>query len=187
MSQISPAPSAAAQDADLRLLRWLPIVHGGITIIFGALLLFTPGRTLTFVATVAGISFLLVALVDLVRALGYGLARQERLARLGLALLAAVAGIVVIVRPEGSIKTIAVVAGIYLILMGVTALMLRPASTGGLAKLRGGLAIVAGTALVVWPDVTVGVVAAVYGAFLLAIGAAEVYVGVRLRHVDDPA
>jgi uncharacterized membrane protein HdeD (DUF308 family) len=186
----SPArPGGASVDVTPdRDLRWVPIVHGAVTIVFGGLLLFTPGRGLTFVATLAGISLCLVGLIDLVRAFSPGLTASERAGALGIAAIAAVAGIVVIARPEGSIKTIAVIAGIYLLVMGVTSLLLGPTSEGrGPSRLRGALALVAGVALLVWPDVTVGAMAAVYGAFLLALGAAEVFFGLRMGRADDTA
>lgn len=177
-----PSPNGGAPDAGASALRWLPAVHGGLTIVFGCLLLFIPGRTLVFFATLAGISLCLLGLIQLVTALRHGLTGGERVAQLGMALLAGVAGIVVIARPEGSIKTIAVVTGIYLLIMGVTTLVLgSPDVRRGVSLIRGGLALVAGVILLVWPDITVGVAAAIYGAFLVALGAAELTFGLRMR------
>jgi uncharacterized membrane protein HdeD (DUF308 family) len=181
------APAAAAEDSELHALRWLPILHGAVTIIFGGLLLFTPGRTLAFVATLTGIWLCLFGALGVVRALvDRDAAGARRIAGVGVAVLAAAAGVVVIARPEGSIRTIAVVGGIYLIVMGVTVMVLGSPGVGrGFALLRGLLAVVAGVALVVWPDITVGVAAAIYGAVLLALGAAEVLFGLRLGRAHD--
>ena len=191
MSMSEPAltaPAAAPEDSGLGALRWVPIVHGGVTIVLGGLLLFTPGRTLTFVATLTGIWLCLFGAIGFMRALARGHTGAERAAGLGVALLAIAAGVVVIARPEGSIKTIAVVGGIYLIVMGVTSVVLGSPGVGrGVAVLRGLLAVVAGVALVAWPDMTVGVAAAIYGALLLALGAAEVFFGVRLGRAHDSA
>ena len=172
---------AAAPDDTLQSLRWVALVHGGVTLVIGALLLFTPGRTLAFVATLAGISLCLIAAIDLFRALRRGITGGERLSAFGMALLAGAAGIVVIARPEGSIKTVAVVAGLYLLILGVMSLVVgTPGVRRSVSALRGAIALAAGVALVAWPDVTVGTLAAIYGAFLLAFGAAELFVGFRL-------
>lgn len=186
-SQTAPPAAAGPAGAESpHALRWIPIAHGAINIVFGGLLIFTPGRTLVFVATLAGISLLVVALIDFLAALAPGLNGARRAAGFGIALLAAAAGVIVIARPEGSIKTIAVIAGIYLVVMGVTTMVLGSPGTGrGAALLRGALAVVAGIALLVWPDVSVGVVAAVYGAFLLALGVAELLFGIRMGRAHD--
>jgi len=167
-------------------LRWLAILHGAVTILFGGLLLFVPGKTLTFIATLTGIWLCLFCIFGFVRVLAPGLTRAERAAGSGIALLALIAGIVVIARPEGSVRAVAIAGGVYLIVMGVTAALARSSGESrGLAALRGGLAVLAGVALLIWPDISVGVAAAIYGVFLLALGAAEVFFAVRLHHVDD--
>jgi uncharacterized membrane protein HdeD (DUF308 family) len=166
-------------------MRWLPIVHGGITIVIGLLLIVVPGRTLTFVAVLIGIWLCVAAVIEFIRAFAHGISGALRVAEFGVALLALVAGIVAIARPEGTIRAIAVIAGVYLVIIGVAALLLgAPGVPRAMSLLRGGLSLAAGIALLVWPDVTVGVVAAVYGAFLIALGAAEVFFGLKLRHVD---
>jgi uncharacterized membrane protein HdeD (DUF308 family) len=91
-----------------------------------------------------------------------------------------VAGAIVIARPEGSIKTVAVVAGIYLIVMGVTTAVLGLGVTRGWAILRGLLALAAGIALVAWPDVTVGVLATLAGIFMVLRGITEVVDGLSI-------
>jgi Short repeat of unknown function (DUF308) len=123
---------------------------------------------------VLGVAYVALAL------LSGGLAGRERLAGGVIGALAGVAGAVVIARPEGSIKTVAVVAGIYLIVMGVTTAVLGLGVTRGWAIVRGLLALAAGIALVAWPDVTVGALAIVAGIFMLLRGTAEVADGLSI-------
>jgi uncharacterized membrane protein HdeD (DUF308 family) len=74
------------------------------------------------------------------------------------------------------------VAGLYLLIMGVVTLFLgAPGVQRRLSLLRGVLGLAAGVVLLVWPDVTIGVIATVYGVFLLAVGGAEVFFGLALR------
>jgi uncharacterized membrane protein HdeD (DUF308 family) len=185
---MSSPPSAVPSTAErpLRELWWIPVAHGAVVTVIGLLLLVVPGRTLAFAATLVGISLLLAALFNVVTALGHGHSGGERVSGLGIALLAAVAGIVVIARPEGSIRTIAVVTGIYLLVTGVALLVLgSPSEERGHTRLGGGLALLAGAVLLVWPDETVGVVATIYGAFMVVLGIAEVLFGLRARHAPD--
>ena len=97
-------------------------------------------------------------------------------------MLALAAGIVVMARPEGSIKAIVVAAGLYLVILGLARIVLG--ETGVPRKhsmAHGAVALVAGAVLLAWPDVTVGAMATIYGLFLLALGAAEIFLGVANR------
>ena len=179
---LNGAMADPAPEAGLGALGWVPLIHGAITILFGILLVAVPERTLTFVAIVAGISLCVAGLINLAQVFGRGLAGGERFGAVLVGLLALVAGAVVIARPEGSIKTVAVVAGSYLVIMGVVTLFLgAPGVQRRVSVLRGVLGLAAGVVLLVWPDVTIGVIATVYGVFLLAVGAAEVVFGLALR------
>jgi uncharacterized membrane protein HdeD (DUF308 family) len=184
-----PSAVQPAADRPLRDLWWVPVAHGAVVTVIGCFLLLTPGRSVAFVATLAGISLLLVAVMDLFAAFGRGLTGGQRIAGLGIAVLAAVAGVVVLARPEGTIRAIAVVAGIYLVVIGVTMLVLGspPGAARVHARLHGGLALLAGVALLSWPDETVGIVAAIFGGFLVVSGVAEIFFGMALRHGDDTA
>ena len=177
-----PTVADPTPETGLGALAWVPLVHGAITILFGILLVAVPERTLTFVATLAGISLCVAGLINLAQVFGRGQAGGERFGGVAVGLLALVAGAVVIARPEGSIKTVAVVAGVYLVIMGVVTLFLGARGVRrGASLVRGALGLAAGAVLLVWPDVTVGVIATVYGVFLLALGAVEIYVGLALR------
>jgi uncharacterized membrane protein HdeD (DUF308 family) len=180
------AADSPAFGRELRALSWLPLAHGAITMLFGVLLVAVPDRTLTFVAVVAGISLCVAGVINLAEVLRRGLPGRERFGVFLVGLLALVAGAVVIARPEGSIKTVAIVAGVYLLIMGAVTLFLgAPGVPRLLSLLRGALGLAAGAALLVWPDVTVGVIATVYGVFLLLVGAAEIVFSRALRRSVD--
>ena len=180
-SQNGTTSTPSDEAGSAALLRWIVVAHGVLAIVFGALLIFVPGRTLTFVAVLIGAYLIVVGIAYVALALlSHGLAGRERLAGVVVGALAGVAGAVVIARPEGSIKTVAVAAGIYLIVMGVTTAVFGLGVTRGWAILRGLLALAAGIALVAWPDVTVGVVAIVAGIFMLLRGTAEVAAGLSI-------
>jgi uncharacterized membrane protein HdeD (DUF308 family) len=173
-TQNGTATTSGTDPGTSSLLRWVVGVHGALAIVFGALLVLVPGRTLALVAALIGAYLIVLGIVYAATALlTHGLVRQQRVAGSLLGALAIVAGAVVIARPEGSIRTVAVVAGIYFIVVGAASLLLR------LGAVRGLLALAAGIALVAWPDVTVGVVATLAGIFMILRGAAELIAALR--------
>ena len=179
------APSAETQPAASRgpgPLRALVIAHGAFNVVFGLLLIAIPGRTLTLIAILAGISLCLFGVVDIARAFLHGLTGSQRATAIGMGVLALAAGLVVIARPDSSLKVIVVAAGVYLVLWGVARIVLGerdvPRST---SAVHGALALVAGAVLLAWPDVTVGAMATIYGIFLLTLGAAEILFGLTRR------
>lgn len=86
------------------------------------------------------------------------------------------AGIVVLVAPRGSLETIALILGIYLVVTGLhgtyTALA-NPDATGGhrgLVLTMGVLALIAGIVVILRPGATVTGVAIAFGIFLILSG-----------------
>jgi uncharacterized membrane protein HdeD (DUF308 family) len=91
-------------------------------------------------------------------------------------LISLLAGIVVIVAPKGSLETIALILGIYLVvtgLHGVYTALANPDETGGhrgLVLTMGVLALVAGIVVILRPGATVTGVAIAFGIFLILSG-----------------
>ena len=183
MSTAVPSPDAQpAGSHEFGALRALVIAHGAFNVLLGVALIAIPGRTLTLIAVLAGISLCLIGIVDIARALLRGLTGSQRALRFAVGGLALVAGIVVMARPDGSLKVIVLVAGLYLIISGLTRIVVREDDGSGGASLLGSvISVAAGAVLLVWPDVTVGAMATIYGLFLLALGDAEVVFGIARR------
>lgn len=170
----------AAGDAPTAVFGWVWIVSGALMFVLGALLVFTPGRTLAFVATLVGISLCVTGVLDLVAALGRVFGRP-RAGGFATGVVSVAAGIVIIARPEGSVRAVAVIAGLCLIAVGVATLVLgRPGLSRGRSLPLGAVALAAGIALLAAPDTTVGLIGIMFGAFLLVCGAAELTFGARL-------
>jgi uncharacterized membrane protein HdeD (DUF308 family) len=184
MSATAPrAETQAAVPEGLATLRALVIAHGAFNVLFGVLLIAIPGRTLTLIAVLAGISLCLIGVVDIAGALLRGLTGAQRAATVAVGLLALAAGIVVMARPEGSLRVVVVAAGLYLVIWGLARIVLGEAGvTRGASVVHGGIALIAGVVLLVWPDVTVGAMAIIYGIFLLALGVAEIYFAITRRN-----
>src|SRR4051794_5429410 len=166
----------------MRGLLWIPLVHGALTLIFGALLVFVPGRSLTLLAVLTGAALCLTALFDFVWAARPGHPRAQRAGMALAGALALVAGVVVLARPEGTVRAVAVITGLYRVLMGVVRLVLGlQRRRYGESPLRGVLGLAAGLALLLWPDITLGVAAALIGLCLIAQGAVEILFALALR------
>src|SRR3984885_1895110 len=91
-------------------------------------------------------------------------------------LISLLAGIIVLVAPKGSLETIALILGIYLVVTGLhgayTALV-NPEETGGhrgLVLTMGALALVAGIVVILRPGTTVTGIAIAFGIFLILSG-----------------
>jgi uncharacterized membrane protein HdeD (DUF308 family) len=106
-----------------------------------------------------------------------------------LGVLAVAAGAIVIARPEGTVLGVALAFGIYLIVAGLAAGIsaAQNPATRALDGVRCVIDLAAGITIVVWPDVSVGVVATVLGIYLLARGTIEVAAGLKLRSLRAPA
>lgn len=159
------------------------LVRGVIALVAGILLLGWPDRTLLLIGVVIGASLIVFGITGVVQALSSsGRLAMERAIPITVGLLAIAAGIVVIARPDSSVKVVAVAAGIYLIVAGIAAGI----SAFNDPEIRGSqgfmavLWIVTGVVILVWPDVTVTVVAVVFGISLVLRGIAEILLSVVL-------
>lgn len=95
----------------------------------------------------------------------------------------AVLGVWMLANPFESVVVLAWLVGISLIVAGVVEIMALHDERGiGLAAwLSGGLLVVAGGAVLVWPDITLWALAALTGAGLVLTGAARILVALTSR------
>jgi len=87
--------------------------------------------------------------------------------------LSVVAGVIILFRPSESLPTLAVIAGIFLLLDGILELadsLLRRASNRGLVALLGVLTAIVGVLLIRHPVESVTAVALLIGIWLIAAG-----------------
>jgi uncharacterized membrane protein HdeD (DUF308 family) len=87
--------------------------------------------------------------------------------------LSAVAGVVILFRPDESLSTLAVIAGIFLLLDGILELadsLLRSTRNRGLVALLGVLSAIVGVLLIRHPVESVTAVALLIGIWLIAAG-----------------
>lgn len=167
-----------------RNLWWILLAHGAVALVAGILLLVWPDRTLLLIGVVLGVFLVAVGVLGLVRALTTPERLvMERVIPATVGLLAVAAGTLAIARPSASVLAVALAAGIYLIVAGlangVTAF--REPDARGANVVLAIVDIAAGIVVVAWPDVTVTVVAVVFGIAFVLRGFAEILLSLYLR------
>lgn len=185
-------PGEAAPDASrpavIRLARRLPrpviVVLAVASIILGVVLLLRPTTALDVLALLIGGGLVLGGLLEL-------LLPGQRGDRVRMVLSAAliVTGIVVLVLPNLTVRALAIVVGVTLIVRGAVGLSVIV--TGAevsrdrriASALLGAAGIAFGILAITWPDITLLVVAVVFGAALVFVGAASL---VRMLRPDTP-
>jgi len=179
------ALSDATQKPPQQLRRAL-VVQGAVTLALGLVLIVAPGHSLALVAILAGMALCATGLFELTHAWHPGLTRAQRVGAVLVGLVALVAGGLAIARPEGTIRALATVVGLYLVTTGVAGVVLQLAGWTRQGSFGVALvAVVAGIVLLVWPAISAGVFAIVTGLFLLAAGAIELWAGL-MRHPARP-
>ena len=93
---------------------------------------------------------------------------------LSLGVLSAIAGVIVLAKPSNSLATLAVVAGIFIVLNGIAELcssLIGSTESRGIVALLGVLNLIVGVVLIRHPVGGVTFVAVLLGVWLIAIGA----------------
>lgn len=169
-----------------RLPAWVRVAVGIVAVALGAVIVLRPTTSLGVLALLIGAGLVLAGVLTLT---GGGEAEPTGSPSRWRGLLAAmwiVAGVFVLAWPGLTVRVLALVVGIALIVNGVASLLAafrrgvtpdaRVASGAfGLAGLGFGVLALA------WPDITLLVVAIVFGARLIMSGVAEVWLTVRHR------
>ena len=169
-------------------LWWLPFTAGVLTVIVGLIALIWPGPSLLFVGVLLGGWLVVWGALTLAR--GIGAAHSSpvgvRIVLVLLGLLGVVAGLVLVVRPDASVATIAFVLGFWWTLMGVLQIVRGIAvhEERGLNLLQGAVGLVAGLVILAQPKIGLTVLMWVSGFGLLLYGTLEMTAGWRLRRLQ---
>ena len=180
-SSVPAGPQAAWTTEELRVLRWIFFVRGALGLVAGVLLLVWPDRTLLLVGVILGVFLVAFGVLEMARALtSPGRLAMERVIPATLGLLAVGAGTIAIARPESSVLAVALAVGIYLVVVGLAAGVSAIRERDG-RFLRAFVALIdlaAGILVIAWPDVTLTVVAVVFGISFVVRGLAEIVLGI---------
>jgi uncharacterized membrane protein HdeD (DUF308 family) len=147
-------------------------ISGLVAIVLGIIVLAWPSSTLSVLAVLFGLYFLIVGIVRVVRGLfTNGMSAGLRVLAILLGLLLIIAGIITIRNPLDSLVVLGMVIGISWIIEGVAALVeTAPDSSRWFGTLFGAISIIAGIVVLLTPLQSIGVLVIIGGIFLVASG-----------------
>ncbi|QAY74208.1 hypothetical protein ET445_13620 [Agromyces protaetiae] len=185
------------------LPRWLHSVLGVIATVLGAVVIVRPTTSLGLLAILIGAGLLLSGVLELVgRRTGDNDSDSDSdgtprpsFWRIAGAAVWILAGLLVLLLPGLTVRVLAVIVGLALIVDGVLSVVaaFRPGKTvdARIAAAALGIAeVVFGVLALAWPDVTLIIVAVVFGARLVIFGLLEIWHsirGTRRRRADADA
>lgn len=165
----------------LRSIWWLLVLFGLISLGVGIFFVASPHETLSTFTVIAGIVLVIDgALAVLGSIFGNGEGRGL-LATIGV--LSLIAGLILIKHPFNALIVFVLIVGIWLIVAGVVRLIVGIGDREG----RGGnlmlaaIDLIAGIAILSWPDLSLSTLAVIIGIVLIIRGLADIYVGFALR------
>jgi len=183
--QGDPRPSRGIGAALARLPRWARGALAVVALLLGVVLVIRPTTSLGVLALLVGAGLILVGVLELVsrEEAVDGSVRVPRW-RIAMAVLWIVAGLVVLALPGLTVRLLAVIVGAGLIVNGVLSALsgLRRGlgADARIAAIALGLAgILFGVLALAWPDITLLVVAVVFGARLVVTGLLELWRAIR--------
>lgn len=163
----------------------MTITLGVFGVATGLILLFWPSATLTVLAVVLGIHFLVGGVVTIVSAVGGP--DHERVLSLFAGLVSLIAGVIAIYRPLQTIVFLVVVAAVFWVIRGVTdvvdGLFDREEGSRALMIVSGLVSLAAGILVLVWPDATLIVLVRISGFWMVVLGLLRIGVGRSIPRV----
>ena len=151
-----------------RLPRWGAVGAGLVVAALGVVLVLRPFRSLSMLVVLVSVGLILTGLATLAHERA-----GERAATFGIAGAWIVAGVAVLAWPGITVRVLAVVAGIALVVAGAFDVVAGGRGTAhdriG-TMLTGVASVIWGVLALTWPDVTVLVVAVVFGSRLVLVG-----------------
>lgn len=183
--QAVPPPPRPVEYADADPSGWWISMLGGLAlIVLGVWLLTNLFESVVVLAWLVGISLIVAGVVEVLAL--HGIRGVRGAAWLSGALLVA-AGIAVMVWPDITLWALAVLAGVGLVLAGLlevaVALTNRDSSDMPLQLALGGLTVLLGVVVVVWPGATLVVLAVLLGLRAIGSGLIAIGVGLQLRRL----
>jgi uncharacterized membrane protein HdeD (DUF308 family) len=161
---------------------WLFLILGLVTVIAGILAIVYPGITLLALGIFAGVSLLMIGVMEIVEAFAESEARAMN-AVIGVVSL--LAGLVCLRRPGESLLAIVIVLGFWLIIEGVIRFIATFAVLEDRALMMGLalLDIILGVLILALPELSLVTLAILFAISLLARGGFAIVTAFRLRGV----
>lgn len=176
--------SGGAMVAQVKRLWWLVLLMGVVSVLTGILLLAWPGQTLLVLTVVLGIYLLVFGAIRFVEAI-FDSGMEQRGLNALLGILAVVLGLLVMREPVRFVWVAALVVGLFWVIRGLVEIFRSLARGGdpdrGWRFAAGLVSVIAGAVILLWPGVSVLVLAVVSGIYLIVVGIIEIVVAFKVR------
>src|SRR6266581_5690399 len=164
----------------------LVMAFGIITLLVGVLALVCPGRTLIVVAVLFGIQLIVMGIFRFIAAFAAGdVGGGTRVLFALLGVLSLIIGLYAVRHVLITLLALALLLGIFWIVSGAvelfTAISHREMQSRGWNTVMGIFSILAGIVVLVYPGISLLVLAVVLGIWLLVFGAMQITVAFRIR------
>lgn len=173
--------SIDSQLRPLSSLWWLMVLLGIISLGVGIFFVASPHETISTFTVIAGIVLLIDgALAVLGSIFGKGEGRGL-LATMGV--LSIIAGLILIKHPFSALVVFVMILGIWLVAAGIVRLIVAFGDEAGRGAnlILAAIDLVAGVAILVWPDLSLSTLAVIIGIVLIIRGIGDIYAGIVLR------
>jgi len=186
-----PSPPGFGLGSDVAAAAWPAFMAGGIgSVIVGVILLAWPKETLTIVAVLIGAALIVAGLIRLVDGFtAHEYSGGRRVASVIIGLLAIVLGLYCIRHFHVTIAVLAIIVGLFWVIHGIADIGIGLFAGGvrghGLTILTGVLSLCAGLIVLFWPTISLTVLVAVIGIWLIVYGILAAILAFRLRRIGS--
>jgi uncharacterized membrane protein HdeD (DUF308 family) len=183
----APGPPGFWLGSDVAAAAWPAFMAGGIgSLILGIILLAWPKETLTVVAVLIGAALVVAGLLRLVDGFtAHEMSGGRRVASVVIGLIAIVLGLYCIRHYHITIAALAIIVGLFWVIHGIADIGIGLFAGGlpghGLTILAGVLSLCAGMIVLFWPTISITVLVAVIGIWLIVYGIMAGLLALRLR------
>jgi uncharacterized membrane protein HdeD (DUF308 family) len=186
----SPGPPGFGLGSDVAKAAWPAFMAAGIgSLIVGVILLAWPKETLTVVAVLIGAALLVAGLLRLVDGFtAHEASGGRRVASIVIGLIAIVIGLYFMRHYHVTIAALAIIVGLFWVIHGIADIGIglfaggpRGLAGHGLTILAGVLSLCAGLIVLFWPTISLTVLVAVIGIWLIVYGILAAILAFRLR------
>jgi uncharacterized membrane protein HdeD (DUF308 family) len=189
--QVAEGADQAQFGPDLARSAWPALLAAGIgCLVVGVLLLAWPKATLIVAAVLIGVSLVLAGLERLIHGFtAHDAGGGRRVGSVVVGLLAIVVGLYLIRHYHITVAAIAIVVGLFWVIRGITDISLGlfggPASGRGIAVIVGVLSVAAGLIVLFWPTISLTILVAVIGIWLIIYGVFMMILAFRVRRLGS--
>ncbi len=173
--------SITQDSSQQRSIWWMALLFGVATLAVGVFFVFDSGNSLETFTVILGIVLLIDAAIAIIASIvGSG---EGRGALALIAVLTAIAGLILVEHPFGTLAVFILIVGIWLVIAGIARLISAFSSKAGRASNLAVSAVdlIAGIVILVWPGLGLTTFAVILGIVLILRGIMLIALGYELR------